>query len=260
MNHLPQPVENMKAESFLAALFETCSDMVVEPTGVFSRNFDEDLIAIDDDAPKKTVRLSRDSLFHILPQGLFFKENILRDLSKQNASDKFKHEQERILKEKRKIMSFFQPFDTTYFRLCFDFEKKMNEISENRLQILIDKLFDVFQIDLDNALVRKTVPLLPIASEIRGNKYAMREVLKIVFSPAHVEIHIQKKNNLTANVNIEKLSAAQYRSLIKEAGAFNRFFHEWFIPVDLDFELKIKDKNKRFVLENTMILDYNTYL
>ena len=260
MNHLSQPVENMRAEPFLAALLESCLDVVVEPTGVFTRNYDEDLIAIDDDSRKKTVRLSRDSLFHILPQGLFFKENILKDLSKQNASEKFKHEAERILKEKRKILSFFQPFDTAYFRLCFDFEKKMNETSENRLQILFNKLFDVFQLDSDNALIRKIIPLLPVASEIRGNRYAMREVLQGVFFPSHVEIYMQKKSKLTANVTVEKLTATQFRSLIKEAEAFSRFFYEWFIPVEMDFDLKIKDKNERFVLGKTMILDYNTFL
>ena len=263
MNHLPRPVENIKAELFLAALLESCSDVVVEPSGVFNRNYDEDLIAIDGDdgySKKTTVRLSRDSLFHILPQGLFFNENTLKDLSKQNAPDKFRHEAERILKEKRKILSFFQPFDTTYFRLRFDLEKKMNETSANRLQILIDKLFDVFQLDSDNTLIRKIIPLLPLASEIRGNKYAMRGVLQDVFFPSHVEIYMQKKSKLSINVSIEKLSAAQFRDLIKEAEAFNRFFYEWFIPVDMDYELKIKDKNKRFVLGKTMILDYNTYI
>ena len=259
MNILTQPVENIKAESFLAAQLESCLDVVVEPAGVFSRNFEEDLIAIDY-SKKMTVHQSRDSLFHTLPQGLFFYENTLKELSKQNAHDKFKHEQERILKEKRKIMSFFQPFDTTYFRLRFDLEKKMNETSVNRMQILFDKLFDVFQLDSDNALIKKVFPLLPIASEIRGNKYAMREVLKGAFFPANVEIFVQKKRKLSINVNIEKLTAAQYNDLIKNAKAFNRFFYEWFIPVDMDYELKIKDKNERFILGNTMILDYNTYL
>jgi len=263
MNHLPRPVENVKAELFLASLLESCSDVVVEPSGIFNRNYDEDLVAIDGDdeySKKMTVRLSRDSIFHILPQGLFFNENTLKELSKQNASDKLKHEAERILKEKRKILSFFQPFDTTYFRLRFDFEKMMNETSANRLQILFDELFDVFRIDLDNALIRKIIPLLPLASEIRGNKYAMREVLKAVFFPAHVDIRTLKKSKLSVNLFIEELSASQFRDLIKEAEAFNRFFHEWFIPVDMDYELKIKDKNERFVLGKSMTLDYNTHI
>ena len=271
MNHLPRPVENVKAELFLATLLESCSDVVVEPSGVFSRNYDEDIIAIDDGdghSPKMTVRLSRDSLFHILPQGLFFKENALKDLSKQKDSDKFRQEEERILKEKRKILSFFQPFDTTYFRLRFDFEKKLNELSANRLQILFGELFDVFQLDSDNPLIRKIIPLLPLASEIRGNKYVMREVLQGVFFPSRVEMFVQQKrsasgkagNRLIINVYIEKLSAAQFRNLIKEAEAFICFFYEWFLPVDLDYELKIKDKKERFVLGKAMTLDYNTHI
>jgi len=267
MTHLPRPVENVKAELFLSAFLESCSDVVVEPAGVFSRNYDEDLIAIDNGdghSGKMTVRLSRDSLFHILPQGLFFKENALKDLSKQNASDRFKHEEERILKEKRKILSFFQPFDTTYFKLRFDLEKKLNELSVNRLQILFGEFFDVFQLDSDNPLIRKIIPLLPFASEIRGNKYVMRDVLQGVFFPSHVEMSIQKKdkaaNRLMINVYIEKLSAVQYRNLLKETEAFIRFFYEWFLPVELDYELKIKNKKERFILGKAMTLDYNTHI
>jgi hypothetical protein len=268
---IPRPIENVKAELFLAAFLESCADVVVEPAGVFSRNYDEDLIAVDvndEHSGKMTVRLSRDSLFHILPQGLFFKENILKDLSKQNAPDKFRHEEERILKEKRKILSFFQPFDTTYFRLRFEFEKKLNELAANRLQILFDELFDVFQLDSDNPLIRKIIPLLPLASEIRGNRYVMRDVLQGVFFPSHVEMFMQKSrsasgkagNKLKINVYIEKLSATQFRNLIKEAEVFIRFFYEWFLPVDLDYELKIKDKKERFVLGKAMTLDYNTFI
>jgi hypothetical protein len=96
----------------------------------------------------------------------------------------------------------------------------------------------------------------------------MREVLQGVFFPSHVEMFMKKKRNTANNIvnrliitiYIEKLTSAQFRNLIKEAEAFILFFYEWFLPVDLDYELKIKDKKERFVLGKTMTLDYNTHI
>ena len=271
MKNIPLPVENIKAESLLTTFLTSCSDVFIEPQGVFSRNYNNDVISLeisDEINNKLTLKTSRDSLFHILPEGLFFVENKLRDLAKKNNTEKFKQEEERITKEKLKIRLFFQPFDTVYFKLRFELEKKLNKLSTSRNQILFDELFDVFPLQSDNTLIRKIKPLIPLASEIRGNKHLMKDALKAVFFPAKIELFTIKRRRdsgdlrsmLKINVHIENLSAAQFRNLKKEADEFARFFYEWFIPVDLDYEFKIKDTKQRFGLGKTMTLDYNTYI
>ena len=271
MKNLPQPVENIKAESFLTTFLDSCSDVTIEHRGVFSRNYNEDVVDVEidsDSSDKINIRLSRDSLFHILPEGLFFAEYKLREAGKKNNSEKFRSELERINKEKKKILSFFQPFDSTYFRLRFELEKELNSIAENRIRILTNELLDVFPINSENNLIRKIIPLIPFASEIRGNKRILKDMLQDVFSPATIEMQNIKRRSSTGIVerimkiivNIEKLSSKEFNSLRKDIETFARFFYEWFLPVDLGYELKIKDTKERFILGNSMTLDYNTYL
>ena len=269
MNY-PHPLEHIKAETYLSSFLDNIKDVLVEPEGVFSRNYANDMKEVDtDEFDKKLVlKLSRDSVFHTLPESLFFVENKLREIGKKGDKELFKEEAERIRIEKRKILAFFQPFDMTYFKLRFELEKKLNSMATHRIPIIIDELFSVFDLNTHNPFIRKMLPLITIASEIRGNKNLLKEVLKILFYPANVDMYLltrrqasgAKKAILKINVYIEKLSAEQFRTLKKEADEFAVFFYEWFLPVDMGYEFKIKDKNQRFILGKAMTLDYNTYL
>jgi len=295
MKKFPKPIEHIKAETYLTSFLESCRDVIIEPHGVFSRNYADDIISVDNDefGNKLVLQLSRDGIFHILPESLFFIENKLRDLGKKGDPEAFKQEEERIRLEKEKIKAFFQPFDLTYFKLKFELEKKLNSLSENRIPIIMEELFSVFDFngyskdtekhppapfkggddrvkggEVRNSMIRKILPVIPIASEIRGNKNLLTDLLHILFYPAEIEMFLLKRRNkagvrknvLKINVYIEKLSAKQFRNLKKEGDEFAKFFYEWFLPVDLGYEFKIKDKNEPFGLGKAMTLDYNTYL
>ena len=271
MKNIPLPVEQVKAEAFLTSFMDSCSDVIVESQGVFSRNYNDDIVSIDsDDNPgqKLTIQLSRDGLFHILPESLFFTENKLREIGKKGNTEKFKQEEERITKEKQKIKSFFQPFDMTYFKLRFELEKQLNQLAANRTQIIVDELFDIYQLNSKNPFIHKTISLIPIISEIRGNKQVLKNILKVLFYPSKVEMFLiksqnasgQKRTLLKINLLIKKISSKQYTTLKKEIDEFAIFFYEWFLPVDMGIEVKIKDKDERFILGKAMTLDYNTYL
>ena len=271
-NDLTQSHENIKAESFLTSRMESVSDANIEFHGVFSRNYVNDIISMDlekiFDKLQLNIRLSRDSLFHILPEGLFFRENELRKVAQEKNEEKFKAMEEKIVREKQKILSFFYPFDKTYFSLKFDLEKKLNDFAANRTQILMDKFFDVFQIDEKNDLIRKIIPLLPLASEIRSNRIIWRDILKNVFYPAKINVRIAeklnaegiKRNVVKATIHIEKLSNEEFKTIKKEVDIFAHFFYEWFMPADMEYEFKVKDIHERFVLGKTLTLDYNTQM
>ena len=271
MKNFPKPVEHIKAEAYLTSFLESCRDVVIEPRGVFSRNYADDIISVEYDEYKNklVMQLSRDGTFQILPESLFFVENKLREIGKKGDPEKFKQEEERIRLEKQKIISFFQPFDMTYFKLRFELEKILNSMSTNRIPIILDELFSVYDLNTENPLIRKIIPLIPIASEIRGNKSLLKDVLHILFYPAEAEMFLLKRRNkktgikknvLKINVYIEKLSAKEFRNLKKQSDELAAFFYEWFLPVDMGYEFKIKDKNERFGLGKAMTLDYNTYL
>ena len=256
----------------MASFMDSFSNVNVEFQGIFSRNYQNDITGVDEVVGSKAnnlnISLSRDSLFHVLPEGLFFNENTLKKLNGEKNEEKFKAEDERINKEKQKLKLFFNPFDKTYFGLRFELEKKLNQIAQNRTQILTDELFDIYNINGKNKLIRKCFPALPIASEFRGNRLLCKELLKNIFFPAAIDLNICKKRNRSGQtrrytktiIHIEKLSTAEFRELKRDIDDFGLFFYEWFLPVDMGYEFKIKDTKEAFVLGKAMTLDYNTYL
>ena len=264
--------ENMKAESYLSTLMESVSDACLEFHGVFSRNYVSDIISMDEekifDKMRLNIRLSRDSLFHILPEGLFFRENELREVAQEKNEEKFKALEEKIILEKQKILAFFYPFDKTYFGLKFELEKRVNELATNRTRLLLDELFKDFQIDDKNELIKKLIPLLPLASEIRSNKMIWKDIIQNIFFPARVDVRIAeklisegvKRRIVKTTIHIEKLSNEEFMIYKKNIDVFAQFFYEWFIPVDMGYEFKVKDVKEQFVLGKPLTLDYNTYL
>ena len=261
----------IKAESLLTAAMESLADVNLEFKGVFSRNYNDDVIAMDRervfDKHRLNIALSRDSLFHILPEGLFFRENDLRKVAKENNKEKFKALEEQITREKQTFLSFCYPFDKTWFGLRFALERKLNDNADNRTQIWMDTLLDIYGLQVENnALVRRMCPLFPLASEIRSNKMIWRDVLRSLFFPAQVDVRIISKKDandiiwhiVRATVYIEKLSNEAFMSVQKDVETFARIFYEWFIPADMVYEFKVKDVKERLVLGKPLTLDYNT--
>jgi len=269
---LSQNLDLIKAESFLTSVMDSLEGVNLEFQSVFSRNYYNDIIGIEqEDVVDKSllyIKLSRDSLFHILPEGLFFREDELRKVAKEKNTEKFKALEEKIKHKKQTILTLFYPFDKTYFGLRFDLEQKLNELAENKTSLLINKLFNIYQIDEKNDLIRRIIPLLPLASEIRSNKIIWRDILKSIFFPANVDIRIVEKRNadgvkrniVKTTIHVEKLSNKEFKELKKDVDVFAHFFYEWFIPVDMGYEFKVKDVKERFVLGKDLTLDYNTQL
>jgi len=272
MQDLSQNHENIKAESFLSSMLESLTGINLEFQGVFSRNYYNDIIFIDQDTysgkSQLNINLSRDSIFHILPEGLFFREDVLKKVQKEKNAEKFKALSEKIIREKLKLLSFFYPFDKTYFSLRFELERKLNELMENKSSLIMDLLFDIYQIDEKNDFIRKIIPLLPLASEIRSNKMIWRDIFRNIFYPAEVDVRITGEMNVAGmmqrsvktTIHIEKLSNREFKKIKKDVDVFARFFYEWFLPADMGYAFKVKDTKERFVLEGDMTLDYNTQL
>jgi len=81
-------LQEIKAETILS--LKDLPDFLVqkENSGTFYRNYSPDLIEYDNF--NNTVTLSRDGVYNLLPEGLFFKEDELNSKNFQDASDKIK--------------------------------------------------------------------------------------------------------------------------------------------------------------------------
>lgn len=252
--------KEIRAESILFLLDEI-KRFRVSSEGVFYRNYSNDILSVKKEAQDDVVvRLSRDSLFHLLPQGFFFTEDMLVNLKKRSDQ---KEKIEQLKEEKEKIKLFFQPFDTQTFLSSLELEKKISEISSKENEILYDTFFSQYEIDESNEYIKKIKPILPYLSEIKTNLPLMEDVLICLFD-AEVSINMSKPTAHTPitkvlfTIYIEKLTNEEYQRLYKKMEAFFEFFYEWFLSYECEYEYEIKDNKERFILDNSLTLEYNT--
>lgn len=249
--------EEIKAETLISQM-DIKENLAVRMRGIFSRNYSEDLINITNEEDNTVFELSRDSIFHLLPEGLFFKENQLKKDSKPTFD--FEKELSELEKQKKAISLFFSPFDTEYFKLSLGLEKKLNAITEKGNRILINIFGDEPEIDTKNEYISKIKILLPFVSHLRGNITLLIDILKNVFSVEKIEI--KKKDTFYDRFIIHKegLSKEEYRSMDEKLTEFFDFFSQWFLPVEMEYDYRIKDYKEQFILGKTLLLDYNTHL
>lgn len=253
--------KEIKAETIISLFKE--QNFHVQTNGAFYRNFSGDLLNIKkDDFAKTIVKLSRDGVFHILPEGLFFDEYELK--LKKKDYEKFKE-------EKEKIKLFFQPFDTLNFAQSLQLEEEIINISENENDILIDFLFDKLELNTKNEYINKIKTLLPFAGYIKGDKKLIHEILENIFQTnisMDIKIINKNENNEVINcnylmsivINKPDLNSTEYYTIYEKTSDFFAFFYKYFLPIELEYEFKIKDYNETLVLGKSLILDYNTQL
>ena len=246
--------KELKAESILS--LQNLQDFIVEMDSTFKRNYSPDFLSNKttqkDSEEIREIKLSRDGIFHILPQGLFFSKD---ELSKM---DNFKEDYKIFEKKVKNIKSFFQPFDTEYFKLSLKLEKQLNKFTEkgnNIFMEFIDYLLEESYKDSNNKYIYRAKRLLPFANQIRGNIPLLKEILKEIVDVRKVDV----ENELFI-FHKEGLSKEEYLKMNKELSNFFTFFAEWFLPVDVDYDYRIKDRKREFKLGENLILDYNTNL
>jgi len=244
---------NISAETLLA-LWEDIPHLKVCYESIFARNYSEDLIRTDADLDNITVCISRDGIRHLLPDGLFFIENQLNE-EKKRGND-FKSAYKKMKKQKKDAQVFFQPYDTELFKLIIETERQLNNLFKTGNKIL---LFDAPE-DPKNEYINKLIPLLPYSSQIRGNMPLIADLLRFVFDVEKVEIKEIKPLYSRFIIHKEGLMKGEYFNMNEELKLFFDFFCHWFLPVEKEYDFRIKDLKHTFTLEKKLLLDYNTNL
>lgn len=240
----------IKAETLISQM-DVKGDIDVRMEGVFSRNYSNDLINITNEVDKTLLELSRDGIFHLLPEGLFFEENRVKNILKSDFKNKYKQFKE----EKENIELFFRPFDSAYFNLSLELEKELNAITEKGNNIFIEDF-----LDSDNAYISKVRTILPFVCYLKGNLELLTDVLKNIFSVEKIEIKKVEPLYMQFIIYKEGLSKDAFQKMDEELSGFFKLFCEWFLPVEMEYDYRIKDCKTPFTLGNTLLLDYNTHL
>lgn len=257
------PIGELKAETWINTYFPEIRSVRVGTKGIFYSNYCEDLLEVE--PPNKDairISLSRDGLFHLLPEALFVDENHLRD-------PKQKHKP--FTPEKEQILNFFVPFDSEYFQVTLGLDKEVQHLETEMVDELLKSLYDIDIQEIQSPTIKKALPLLLQVSEIRGD-YALIENLMAAITGFDTEIEQVFRSHPDSSggeqeisvarivFNIPSLTQSEYAVLYQELDEFVQFVSEWFFPAEQAFEYAIKEKGHPFVLDGTLTLDYNTYL
>jgi len=245
--------QNITAEALLAS-WEDIPDLKVCYEGVFTRNYSEDLLRIDTDRDRVIISVSRDGIYHLLPQGLFFTENQLKE--EQKRGNDFKSAYDKMKRQQKEVQSFFQQFDTELFKLTVAGEQKLNKLFKTGNKIWLSDLPE----DSKNEYIGKLIPLLPYAAQLRGNMQLLTDLLKSVFDVEKIEIKEIAPLYAQFIIHKEGLSKEEYLAMNEDLKLFFDFFSHWFLPLEKKYDFKIKDFKTPFTLGTSLVLDYNTNL
>jgi len=245
--------QNITAETLLA-LQENIPHLKVCCESTFARNYSEDLIRMDVDRDSITVHLSRDGIYDLLPAGLFFAETQLNEEKKRGHD--FKSAYYKMKKQKKEVQAFFQPFDTELFKLTIEGERKLNHLCKTGNKIWVSNLPG----EVSNEYINKLIPLLPYSSQIRGNIPFLVDLLRFVFKVEKIEMKEIKPLHARFIIHKEGLSKEEYFNMNEELELFFNFFCHWFLPIEKEYDFRLRDIKHPFKLEKKLLLDYNTHL
>ena len=247
-------LEEIKAETLVSQM-DVNENISVGMRGIFSRNYTEDLIGVTNDPDRTDFELSRDSIFHLLPEGLFFKENVIKDIPQEDFHEKY----ERFREKKESMAFFFQPFDTEYFRLSLEREKQLNDIADKGNRIFHNPFFEEAEVETKNVYISKMKVLLPFVSQIKGNHALLADLLIHVLSLEKVEFIELEPFWIRFIFHKRGLNQETFNKMTQDVDEFFVFFYKWFLYVELQYDYRIKYYKNFFTLGQTLLLEYNTH-
>lgn len=260
INEIPE----LRAEVLLNYIYPELEDeWIANHDGSFYRNYNRDALSLD--VNENRVRLARDGFLKLLPQGLLNNEAELKDNSKLDVRERHKQ-----LEWRQKLLTeAFLPIDTLYFRRQLRIERSISELLNTKLEYVLEKYFN-FDLNAEkNPYVREFAVLLPYVRGRRGDFGLLRSLLSAIFEckvamVEHRYSHTDSTKRWTPSLRYELLipglDTSAYRTMYQDIRPLVDFLSEWFVPVEMVFDIVIKQHQVRPFASQRLVLDYNTEL
>lgn len=244
----------IKAETWLAANHPSQREWATHTKGIFSRDYAEDLRSYD--AEEQSVELSRDGLYELLPNGLFFTGDELRGIDEKDFAWTDKVLRDRV----NRIKTALLPFDSSYFNHSLALELQLNEMLSEKHELLLQTLFGNRFSNERNPYIRQMAPLTTHAAHIRGDYRFLCKAISCILG--FKTYHKMTENRVRFIVNRPGLDRKAFLNYLDELEPFFHFVEEWFIPFELQCDFKVRDyeRDDRFEGPNKLLLDYNATL
>ena len=254
-------IPEISAEVLLNYLYpEMGNKWIVQNEGTFYRNYNSDVLAIDDE--RMEVETARDSFINLLPQGLITDE---ADLRGKGAAQKFKSLQQRL----RLLRETFKPIDTLHFRDSMYIEQQVDSLLQNKLTYILSTYFGVNPEEIENPYVREAIVLLPYVNEHRGDMGFVKDMLNVIVK-CDVNMTIGRYSHSDSTKRwlpkvryellIPNMSPEEYRTKTAELQPLRDFICEWFMPVEVWCQIDIKEHHVELQTNTRLTLGYNTEL
>lgn len=248
-------MEDLRAETLLAQHYPDVDEWTVRHDSFFRRNYVNDLQRCDPGT--RQIFTSRNGLYQVLPEKMFFDEQELRNKNGREFTARVNE----IMEQEQTIKSYFMPFDTAFFNLSMQIERAASEAVRQSISNMLKRFFDFDLENEPNRYIRRFAPMLLHVSRIRGDIRLISDLLSHVFrcpvtwentSPIEIRFVIHKRG----------LVQETHREFMEQLGPFFGFLQDWFLPVPVSMTFAIKDFKQAFVLSDTapLVLDYNTQL
>lgn len=250
-----QKLQELKAELLLSIFFPDTKEWDAQYGSFFSRNYMGDIRSYNHEM--KTVELSRNGIYNLLPEKLFFNENELRFLTSRDLAFKLSE----VYEEEKNIQAYFMPYDSYFFNLSIRLNNIVTHILDNKSKLLLKTLFD-YDIDAEeNRYVRMLAPLLTHVADIRADIDLITKILSEILD-CKVEYRILSPDRVLFIVNKLQLDSKEYAAFMKELKPLFDFVQYWLMPMETECDYRVKDFEQRFVLseERALVLDYNTQI
>lgn len=253
-------ISQVSAEMLLNYLYpEMAEEWIVDNKGTFYRNYNQDVLALYVD--EKRVELARDGFLKLLPQGLLTRENELKETKDAVAKSKELERRIHLLNE------VFLPFDKIHFRRTMRMEQQVSDLVREKVEYLLREYFGFDITAEENPYVKTMATMLPYAKGWRGNFVILRKAMEMLYGCqvimtkgrySHSDSTLSWLPCIRYELLIPGLTAEEYRMRNKELLTFAEFLKEWFIPAEVECQVKIKEHGQAQQTNTRLTLDYNT--
>lgn len=291
--------ENLKAEVLVAEIQENSAanidDFVISNKGTFSRAYRRDIIDVDAmlNEDKLTLNLSRNSLYDVLPEGLFHAPHVHKE------GDSYTNRRKVVKQEEQDARLFFAPIESEFFYQKLYVEQHERAMLDDFYNLKDDFLIDFWNLDTDipQEYMVKLMKVLPHSHKITGDLELTRLCLAKILGQhvsfkstycdkASTEIGRAKAESaagfqLGVNSMLDGDSYEVYTPVLevsigpvaqKKAGRYlekngvSKFietFYDYFLPMELETKTIVTVKKEvGFVLDDTLhpMMCISTYL
>lgn len=244
----------IKAETWLSVTHSSQKEWVVRTKGIFSRDYAEDLRSCSPE--EASVELSRDGLYEILPNRLFFTGEELLGVE---AKD-FEWTDNVLRNRVERIKTALLPFDSSYFNHSLALEHKLNRTLAGKNELLLQTFTGEDFSEEHNPYIRQMAIMLPQAAHLRGDYRFLCKYITLILG--YKTDYKLTENRVRFIVNRSNLDRKAFLSYLDEMESFFHFVEEWFVPFELQCDFKVRDfeRDDRMEGPNKLLLDYNATL